>query len=269
VNRRGVNVYPRKGYYTPSPDSQPSQASTNGVSPSLEAAVSNLLPETQIPMSVTAAAFASPGTSAATVAVVARAQEPVVPGRTAQVNTVARAYDREGEVLATQTQTVAIRPSTTAQSVFQYEVASRLTVKPGRQEIRVAVEDSEQHLSGSVYTYVEVPDFEKEPVALSGIVLGTRSAVTSSTFADLFPLQPTAKREFGTTERVTAFARVYQSVSDPPVVVTLATRILDGSNRSVYEASTAVFETGRGKTTHFADYSVDLPLASLTRGITS
>jgi hypothetical protein len=116
-----------------------------------------------------------------------------------------------------------------------------------------------------VYTYVEVPDFAKEPVTLSGIVLGTRSAASSSPFADLIPLEPTAKRQFGTTERVTAFARVYQSVSDPPVVVTVTTRIVDASNRSVYEASTALFETDRGAE-HSADYGFDLPLASLTTG---
>ena len=266
VNRAGVKVYPRKGYYTPSPDSQPTPpASTNDASPSLVAAVSHLLPASQIPMSVTAAAFASPSGSDAAVAVVARAQEPVVPGRTAQVNGLARAYDRQGEVLATQAQTVAIRPSTTAQSVFQYELASRLALKPGRQEIRVAVEDLEKHLTGSVYTYVEVPDFNTEPITLSGIVLGTRSAASIGRFADLFPLEPTARRQFGTAERMTAFVRVYQSAKDPAVVVTVLTRIVDTSNRSVYEASTRLFESDRGAK-HSADYSVDLPLASLTTG---
>ena len=265
VNRSDVKVYQRKGYYTPLPDSQPTRAATNDASPSLIAAVSHLLPASQIPMSVTAAAFRGPSGSDATVAVVARAQQPVVPGRTAEVNGLARAYDREGEVLATQAQTIAIRPSTSPQPVFQYELASRLMLKPGRHEIRVAVEDPEQHVTGSVYTYVEVPDFAKEPVTLSGIVLGTRSAASSGPFTDLFPLEPTAKRQFGTTERVTAFARVYQSVSDPPVVVALTTRIVDASNRSVYEASTRLFESDRGAK-HSADYSVDLPLASVTTG---
>jgi hypothetical protein len=265
VNRTGVRVYPRKGYYTPSAHSQPTGVSTNDASPSAIAAVSHLLSASQIPMSVTAAAFGAPSGSGATVAVVARAQEPVVAGRTAQLNTLARAYDREGEVLATQAQTVAIHPSATAQPVFQYELASRLMLKAGRHEIRVAVEDPEQHLTGSVYTYVEVPDFEKEPVALSGIVIGTRPATSTSPFADLFPLEPTARRQFGTTERVTAFARVYQSVSDQSVVVTLTARIVDGSNRSVYEASARLFETDRD-TKHSAEYSVDLPLASLTPG---
>jgi VWFA-related protein len=263
VNRASVKVYPRKGYYTQPPDAQ-SIRLPNGVSPPLAVAVSNPLPDTQIPMSVTAAAFATPGAPRATVAVLARAQEPVVPGRAAHVNALAQAYDREGAVLATHKQTVAIRPSPTGQPVFQYEVPSRLALKPGRHEIRVAVEDPEQHLTGSVYTYVEVPDFEKEPLTLSGIVLGTRSAASSSPFVDLFPLEPTAKRQFSTTERVAAFARVYQSVSDPSVVVAVTTRVVDASNRSVYEASTTLFENRDAK--HSANYSVDLPLASLATG---
>jgi hypothetical protein len=45
-------------------------------------------------------------------------------------------------------------------------------LKTGRHEIRVAAENPERHLVGSVYTYVDVPDFAKDPISMSGVVLG-------------------------------------------------------------------------------------------------
>jgi VWFA-related protein len=274
VNLPGVQVHPRKGYYAPSapaPDS--TTPSTGGPPASLTAALSNLWPKTQLPMSVTAAAFATPGKPGAAVAVVARAQEPVAgePGsaivtdRPAQVHVLAGAYGREGEPLATQVQTIRVRPSAAGQKVFQYEVVSRLQLKSGRHEIRVAAEDPDRHLTGSVYTYVDVPDFAKAPVSLSGVVLGTRPSEPGSAFHDLFPLAPTARRQFATTDHVTAFVRVYQAENDSAVPIAITTRIVDALNRTAYEARTALFDADRVPT-RSADFRFDLPLAPLSTG---
>ncbi len=266
VNLLGVEVHPRKGYYAPVPPTRDTTTASNGGAPaSLTAALSHLWPETQIPMSVTAAAFAATAGPGATVAVVARAQEPAVPERGGQVNVLAGAYGGEGEPLARQVQTIRMRPSPAGQKVSQYEVPCRLQLKPGRHEVRVAVEDPERHLTGSVYTYVHVPDFAKEPLSLSGLVLGTRATTPNSAFADLLPLEPTTRREFAATDHVTVFARVYQAPSDAAIAVTVSARITDASNRTAYEASTSFTEkdsAGR----HSADYRLELPLASLTAG---
>jgi len=266
VNLPGVEVHPRKGYFARSPAASDATKSSNSAAPaSLTAALKGLWPETGIPMSVTAAAFAVPAAHGATVAVVARAQEPAVPERGGQVNVLTGAYGREGEPLATQVQTIRLRPSPAGQKVSQYEVPSRLQLRPGRHEVRVAVEDLERHLTGSVYTYVQVPDFAKEPLSLSGLVLGTRAAAPNSTFADLLPLEPTTRREFATTDRVTAFARVYQALNDPAGAVSLTARITDASNRTAYDAKT-FFTESDSAVTHSADYRLELPLASLTTG---
>jgi hypothetical protein len=68
--------------------------------------------------------------------------------------------------------------------------------KRGRHEIRVAAEDSARDVRGSVYTYVDVPDFAKAPLSFSGVVLGTSSATPQKILGDLFPITPTAQREF-------------------------------------------------------------------------
>jgi len=270
VNRPGIEVHPRKGYYSTAPaPADSSKPSADGPPASLAAAVRNLWPATQIPMSVTAAAFENAGGAGATVAVVARAQEPIAgqpgPDRVAQVNVMAGAYGRDGESLGTEVQTITIRTAAGGQKVFQYEVLSKIQLKAGRHEIRVAAEDPGRHLIGSVYTYVDVPDFAKAPISLSGVVLGTRSSDRGAPFSGLIPVMPTARREFAPTDHVMAFARVYQARNDPTLPVTIITRIIDSSNRTLHESSDKRFEP-ENPATHSADPSFALPLASLTAG---
>jgi VWFA-related protein len=277
VNRGGVQVYPRKGYYAPSRAPASTAKPSDGAPPaSLTAAVSNLWPETAMPLSVAAAAFATSGKPGAAVVLVLRAHEPlaveqasgapVIQGRSAQaaqVNVLAGAYGHEGEALDRQVQSLVVVPRPDAQEVFEYEVISRLRLKPGRHEIRVAAEDTARGLSGSVYTYVDVPDFAKAPVSLSGVVLGTSPATSRSPVHDLFPVTPTARRQFAPTESVTAFVRVYQPAKARPVPVTITTRILDASNHTAHETRTPLFADGASTS---ADYRFDLPLASLGKG---
>ena len=265
VNRPGVHVHPRKGYYSPAqPAAVPAPAS-NDAPPSLAAAIADLWPRTQIPMSVTTAAFATPGASGATVVVLARAQESGAQNQPSRISVLAGAYDRDGKPLATQVQTIVVAPPAPGQKVFQYEALSRLRLAPGRHEIRVATEEPSRHVVGSVYTYADVPDFAKAPVSLSGIVLGLRPAKPDGAYRDLFPLEPTASREFSSASHVTVFLRVYQAERSAVVPVTLQTRVLEESNGTVHESTTTLFQKGE-TTNHSADHMFELPLASLKTG---
>jgi hypothetical protein len=258
-----VHVHPRNGYYAPSNAIAPGP-SADETPASLTAALAELWPRTQIPMSVMTAAFATPGASGATVAVVARAQQSGAQDQPSRVSVLAGAYDRDGKAVATQVQTIVVAASAAGQKVFQYEALSRLKLAPGRHEIRVAAEDPSRHLVGSVYTYADVPDFAKAPLSLSGIVLGLRPSRPDGAFHDLFPLEPTAGREFSSTAHVTAFLRVYQAERGTVVPVKLTNRVLDAANRVVQESTTTLFE--KNGTSHSADQMFELPLKSLATG---
>jgi len=69
-----------------------------------------------------------------------------------------------------QTGELTLRPHASGERRF--ELQSRLTVRPGRYEIRVGAEVSGS--AGGVFTPVEVPDFSKARLSLSGLVLGLR-----------------------------------------------------------------------------------------------
>jgi VWFA-related protein len=262
VTRRGLSVYSRRGYYSPpKPVAEPPRAKDAAPS-SLVRTLAGLWPETGIPLSVTAAAFADGSSREATVAVVLRAQEPAV-FKTARVSVLAGAYDRDGKAVDEYLQTITVTPPDWTAKQFEYEAISRLRLKPGRHEVRVAAEDAANDLRGSVYTYVDVPDFARAPLSLSGIILGARAAKPGNVLGDLLPVAPTAQRQFASSRRITAFVRVYAAAQEQPPV-TVAARIVDISNVVRFH-ETANLRAG-GSAPRSADYLLDLPLPTLAAG---
>src|SRR5205085_3372074 len=73
---------------------------------------------------------------------------------------------RDGEKTAEwqrQRLSIVIPPGGAADDL-RYESISTLSVKPGRYEVRVAARHAGADIVGSVFTDVDVPDFESEPV---------------------------------------------------------------------------------------------------------
>ena len=98
---------------------------------------------------------------------------------------------------------------------------------------------------------------------MSGVVLGTRESEAGSAFHDLMPVTPSTRRQFATGDRVIAFVRAYQAEQDDPLPMTITARIVDSSNRTVFEAKKP---TPDGPPARSTDYRFELPLSSLTTG---
>jgi len=147
-----------------------------------------------------------------------------------------------------------------------YEVLSRLVLAPGRYEIRVAL-DAGRDQRASVYTYVDVPDFARQPLSLSGIVLGISPPVGSApadALKDLTPVVPTARRAMARTDRATAFLRVYQDAKAAVLPVTVTARLTDTAGRVVFDN---VGELAADRfTSHASDYLIELPIGRLAGG---
>ena len=183
------------------------------------------------------------------------------------VKVLAAAFDRDGKSVQSENQTVGVtwRPDASGRS--PYEVVSRLPLKPGRYEIRVAL-DAAPNERASVYTYVDVPDFAKAPLSLSGIVLAVSPSAPSApadAFTNLLPVVPTAQREFARTDRATAFVKVYQEATAAAQPASVTARIADTSDRSVLDVATPL-PADRFTANHDADYRLELPLDRLPRG---
>ena len=112
------------------------------------------------------------------------------------------AFDREGRNVAWLRQSADVKGAAGANGL-RYDALARLKLKPGRYEIRVAVQHRRAGRLGSVYAYVDVPDFTKSGPWLSGVVLAGRSTVLATpadAVADVSPVVPTSQREFARTD---------------------------------------------------------------------
>jgi VWFA-related protein len=283
VDHPGVNVRTRSGFVT-EPVRTTGGKPTIG-SPETIAALKGVLPRADVPLRVSVAPFAIPGKAESAVAIVlgARQQVPAdLAGKSATVKLLTAAFGWDGKSADSVDQTIGVTWRPDASGSSRYEIVSRLTLKPGRYEVRVAL-DASLNQRGSVYTYVDVPDFAKQPLSLSGLVLAVSPSVSSAgreALANLVPVVPTAQREFARTDRATAFLQVYQDAGrqdagrpdagrpdagKPPQPAGVTARITDTGDRIVFDQVTELpadrFAGNRG-----ADYRLELPLERLEPG---
>jgi VWFA-related protein len=269
VNQPGAIVRTRSGYYA-GETRVPGRGATT-VSPETAAALDGVLPKRDVPLSVSVAPFAMPGAKTeGAVAVVLGVRQEITADRpqpSGSVKVVAAAFDRNGRSVQSETQTVGVTWHPDAKGVMPFEVLSRLALKPGHYEIRVAL-DGAANGRASVFTYVDVPDFSEQPISLSGLVLAATPSVLSApkdAFANLLPVLPTAQRHFARTDRVTAFLRVYQKISKPAQPASVTMRIVDVSDRVVVN-EVANLTADRFAANHGADHRIDLPIERLGVG---
>ncbi len=120
-------------------------------------------------------------------------------------------------------------------------ILNRLDLEPGRYQLRVASHDSIGGAVGSVTWDLDVPDFAKDPLTMSGIVL---TSVTSSSWpvgkADeqmrkALPAQPTALRAFPRDDEVALFAEVYDNRVLVPHQVDIISTVLSYEGRVLFK----------------------------------
>jgi VWFA-related protein len=212
VNRPDLTVRTRSGYYT----EKPAEAKKVEEASPLTTALSGLLPKSEIGLEAMAAPFAIPGKSEAGVVVVLTVHREAAPraARTKElVDVQVSAFTQEGAARGSMRYgtTVTLRPG--PGGPIEFEILTGLTLKPGRYQLRMSAFVGAENRSGSVFYDIDIPDFTRSPVSLSGLLL-TADPKPISTDTDRIkayvPIAPTARRTFRATDQVTAFARIYQ-----------------------------------------------------------
>lgn len=268
VNQPGLTVRARTGYTAERAGLEERAARTSP----LAKAISGLVPVTDMAMRVTAAPFAIAGKSEAAVVIVLGLRQPAPEKRTLEhVDLIVRAYDadrRERGVQAFRSD-ITLRPASESEKEAKFEVLARMDLKPGRYQLRLGVHSAALGKSGSLYHDVDVPDFAKEAVSLSGVVLTATPPVTSASMArdklaTLLPVSPTTQREF-LAHQATAFVRVYQGGKASPAPVTVSVSIVDSRDVRVFGA-TETLGAERFGNARAADYRFELPFGRLKPG---
>jgi len=233
--RPGLTVRARSGYYSPDATKSPSSGSSRKAGPSpLATAINGLLPVGDLPMQVSAASFAAPDKKLSTVAIVLGIVQEAETGDVRKVEHIDFLVDAFGQDGSSKSAhglkaDVALKPN--VKGKIGYEVLTRIDLKPGRYELRLGANLPSTNTSGSVYYNVDVPDFSKTDLALSGAVLSVMPSLIAAPrdrLADLTPLVPTTNRYFDRkTDLVSAFVKIYQHGKNDPKPVVMAARVTD------------------------------------------
>ena len=267
-NGRDLTVRTRRGYWAPP---RPGSAKM-ALPPKVDDALAGLVPRTDLPLELAAAAFGVPGRSEAAVILTLGARAPRTPGALPatgdKVNVLLSAFTPEGDPRGSVRIAAGVTLAAGKDGDLAYDVLGRLDLRPGRYELRASASSASRDVSGSVYGYLDVPDFARDALSLSGLTIGTtppRIAGNAEAAAGLLPFAPTTRRTFSTTDSVHGFLRVYQGGSTPLAPATLVMTIRTATNEMAFNKSQPLGsdEFGADRT---LDYRFDIPMARLKPG---
>ncbi len=270
INRPGLTIRTRSGYEPEKPKDAARKKAEMEKKP-LGAALSGLLPKGDLPLELTAAAFAIPGKSDAAVAVTLGVHQPIRESAVRKVEHVdflVSAFNTDGKFFGAKRLNADVTIRADAKGLAFYEAQARLDLKPGRYQLRVAGNVGSITTSGSLYYDVDVPDFDKAPVSLSGIAMVANPPPMSAprdAFKALLPVVPTTMRTFDVREQAVAFLRVYQGGRKPMIQVPLTVRLRNERDELVMDRQeqlpATLFTAERS-----ADVNIGLPIGRLTPG---
>ena len=269
VNRPGMSVRTRSGYVADRPNEAKKKAELEA-SP-LGAALAGVLPKADLPMQLSAVPFAIPGKKEAAVAVMLGVKQPIreTGARTIEkVDLVVSAFNVEGKAFGSTRLRADVTIRADAKGLAEYEVLSRIDLKPGRYQLRAAANVGSLSTSGSLYFDVDVPDFNDAPVSLSGLVLtATPSPIVAPRDAlkAIIPVVPTTRRTFSSGDQASAFVRVYQGGKGSLVTVPLRVQIRNEDDLLVMDRREGAVASAFGAN-RTADINVLLPLGRLATG---
>jgi VWFA-related protein len=141
-------------------------------------------------------------------------------------------------------------------------VNPRITLEPGRYQVRVGAREIVAGQIGTVFYDLQVPDFRKDPLMLSGLLLSSSAQTSMAALPDpaapkSLPAPATSRRTFSQSETLTVFAEIYDNGSRQQArqIDTVVTLLSEGgqevfsSTDLIANPSTALGWTAYGWTT--------------------
>jgi hypothetical protein len=271
VTRPGdYTVRTRRGYRRPTPPPKPgSRADRNPELQRPPPTVTGLLPSSDITMSASVAAFASPNTRGAVLVTTVDLAHPVAESPATlseELNLRTVAYSAGNVKYDVRAKTSL--PVPPGVGWVSTSVPSSLSVEPDRYELWLSAQEPRTNRIGGVFYTIDVPDFSTQTVSVSGVVLGrepAEGAPLPPALAGLAPIVPTASRTFGQGDEIAAFFRVYQGRNTPLAPVALSVRVLDDQGAARLDLGESL-GTEKFSSDRSADYRLRLPLDRLTSG---
>jgi VWFA-related protein len=247
LSRRGMQVVYRGGYLAPrASDAKKVPASTDAGPPiteQLRELERSLLPVSTMALRAAAVPFLAAGGRSRVAIVVEMPNNTLKPteadGRfRLTVGLSIGLYDHDGKLVGGDdpnielTLPLAVGPKIIANGM---RIVSRVEVPPGTYRLMVGAAQTPSGIRGSVLTEINVPDFDRQPLTLSGIAVTTSvsgrmyTARTDGLLDDVLGAPPTAARELSVDSDLWVYGEIYDHRSDAgDVIADVTVKSADG-----------------------------------------
>ena len=153
-----------------------------------------------------------------------------------------------------------------------FRMTRRFDLAPGRYQLHVAARAANSRRVGSLTYDLDVPDFTKPAIAMSGLVLASANTAHVPTpppdkaFLDLVPEVPTATREFSSDDTLSLRADIYDNRLSTAHRVAIDTTVIAGDGRVAFKSNDErPSEEIVGKSGGFT-HTMHIPLAAFAPG---
>jgi VWFA-related protein len=268
VKRPGLTARTRAGYVARNEKPSTSTTAAGTIAPELAAALSSPLQIPGLTMTMSATAFKGEK-SKASVQVVIEALSDHLPIAIAIV-----AANPDGDIKAEEHGTLDMKAPAAAGTASvepRVRLVSRLTLSPGRYQLRAAGRDS-SGISGSVHYDLDIADFGKQPLALAGVTIASAAVAsvptsgTDRSWRERTLGPPTTQRMFSSRDQLSLFAEIYDNggkSGDPIEVTTTVTS--DVGDTMLTRVEKMLAQPGKNKST-MSEYMAIVPLNDLKPG---
>jgi VWFA-related protein len=253
VKRPGLEVRSRRGYTAPrgKAPAPPKALVNDQASPQVREALDSPLPVSGLTLRAFAAPFkGTDKNTAVSVTIEADGSDFGFGEKDGRLVTdfevVTAAFGEDGKNKAGDRSVVnlALRPENKERfAQTGIRVSTRLQLPPGRYQLRVAARETGGGRLGSVNYDLVVPDFTKEPLALSGIAIASASGLRMSTakldeqLKDVLPGPAVAFRVFPRGDELAVYAEVYDNDVKTPHVTDITTTVVSEDGRNVFKTA--------------------------------
>jgi hypothetical protein len=150
----------------------------------------------------------------------------------------------------------------------------RISLPPGRYQVRIGARESVSGQAGSVFYDLEVPDFRKEKLMLGGLLMTTPSVQQTPSIqpdpvvAKLLPAPATSRREFPRADVLALYTEIYDNdTSQQARRIDVTVRLVSEAGSDVLVSRDELTNGGSGeKPWQIYGYAKRIPLKELAPG---
>jgi VWFA-related protein len=282
VGKPGLTVRARRGYVAPRGRAQdPKLAGPNDATPELREAMSSPVPVSGLPLAAVASVFKGPdnkGSVVISTTVGGRDLSLVEKNGTFHNNLEVAwlAADARGKLFPGDRNTIDLnlKPDSVPRvRAGGFRVITTLDLPPGRYQVRIGVREGNTRRSGSVLYDVEVPDFAKERLSMSGLALSSMSSALTPTarpkdpLAKILPGPLSTYREFAQNDEIALFAEVYESGAGPGHKLDISLVLQPEGGQAVFQTREERDSSELAGTSGGYGFSKRIPLADIAPGL--